>query len=140
MIPDNTEKSIINARYKRKRLIPITIFSAPRFVIFVAGPVSIKAAADPGLKVRFRDIPTETLSFQSGTSTCKILHVGAASADAASAGRAERDHSDAFKAVFLHKCIQDTRFFTPPDGERQKYSDLQNPYWTLLYLLFPLTS
>jgi phosphoenolpyruvate-protein kinase (PTS system EI component) len=35
--------------YSKKRLIPNTIFKAPRFVIFVAGPVIINAAADPTL-------------------------------------------------------------------------------------------
>ncbi len=45
--PDKSEKAITNKRYRRKRRRPSTIFSAPRFVIFVAGPVSIKAVALP---------------------------------------------------------------------------------------------
>ena len=48
-IPVNSENSMIKLRYRRKCLIPITILSAPRFVIFVAGPVSMNAEADPRL-------------------------------------------------------------------------------------------
>ena len=40
-------KRTVKARYSKKRRIPSTIFTAPRFVIFVAGPVIINAAADP---------------------------------------------------------------------------------------------
>ena len=38
-----------NTQYSRKCLIPSTALSAPRFVIFVAGPVIINAAALPRL-------------------------------------------------------------------------------------------
>ena len=42
-------------------------------------------AVDPGLKICFRDVSAEALALQPGSCTCKSLHVGAASADAASA-------------------------------------------------------
>jgi len=48
-IPHRVENSITKRTYKTNRCQPIAIFSAPRLVIFVAGPVSIKAVADPGL-------------------------------------------------------------------------------------------
>ncbi len=40
---------MINTRYKIKFFAYSTIFNAPRFVIFVAGPVTIKAAANTTL-------------------------------------------------------------------------------------------
>lgn len=40
---------MIKARYSKNRFIPNTIFSAPKLVIFVEGPVSIKDAALPTL-------------------------------------------------------------------------------------------
>ena len=46
-MPPAKAKRTVNARYSKKRRIPSTIFTAPRFVIFVAGPVIINAAADP---------------------------------------------------------------------------------------------
>ena len=42
-------KIILYARYSAKFLAPRTIFSAPRLLIFVAGPVNIKEAALPTL-------------------------------------------------------------------------------------------
>ena len=48
-IPVSSENSMIKLRYRRKCRIPITILSAPRFVIFVAGPVRMQGEADPGL-------------------------------------------------------------------------------------------
>lgn len=47
--PVAREKTITKAMYRTNRLSPNTIFRAPRFVIFVAGPVIIKAAALPML-------------------------------------------------------------------------------------------
>ncbi len=46
-MPPAKAKRTVNARYSKKRRIPSTIFIAPRFVIFVVGPVIINAAADP---------------------------------------------------------------------------------------------
>ena len=39
--------NIIKAKYSIKLLAPSTIFNAPKFVIFVAGPVIINAVAEP---------------------------------------------------------------------------------------------
>lgn len=47
--PVAKEKSMINARYSKKRLTPNTIFSAPRLVSLVDGPVSMNAEALPML-------------------------------------------------------------------------------------------
>ena len=49
MIPQMNAYTITNAAYSANLLQPIAIFSAPRFVIFVAGPVIMKAAAEPRL-------------------------------------------------------------------------------------------
>ena len=49
MSPVIRENTITKAIYRTKRFIPSTIFNAPRFVIFVAGPVIINAAALPML-------------------------------------------------------------------------------------------
>ena len=46
-IPVTSENTITKAKYSKNRFIPNTIFRAPRFVIFVAGPVIIKAEALP---------------------------------------------------------------------------------------------
>lgn len=43
------ENAITKARYRRNLMIPNTIFTAPRLVILVEGPVSINAAALPML-------------------------------------------------------------------------------------------
>lgn len=48
-IPVSNENNITKARYKTNRFMPKTILTAPRFVIFVDGPVSINAAALPML-------------------------------------------------------------------------------------------
>lgn len=48
-IPHRKENSITNRIYSANRFHPMTIFRAPRFVIFVAGPVIMKAAALPML-------------------------------------------------------------------------------------------
>lgn len=45
--PDKKAKIIVNKIYSTNRLKPSTIFKAPRFVIFVAGPVIINAHAAP---------------------------------------------------------------------------------------------
>ena len=47
--PVTRENAMTKARYSKNRFIPNTIFSAPRFVILVAGPVIIKADALPML-------------------------------------------------------------------------------------------
>ena len=47
IIPHRNENSMTKRIYRAKRFQPIAIFSAPRFVIFVAGPVIMKAAALP---------------------------------------------------------------------------------------------
>ena len=47
MNPLIIEKIITYIRYKANLLNPRTIFNAPRFVIFVEGPVIIKAVALP---------------------------------------------------------------------------------------------
>lgn len=44
-----SENTITNARYSRNLFTPSTIFSAPKLVIFVAGPVTMKADALPML-------------------------------------------------------------------------------------------
>ena len=49
MIPDMSENTMTNSRYSKNLLNPSTIFRALRFVIFVAGPVSMKDAALPML-------------------------------------------------------------------------------------------
>ena len=48
-MPVRKENNITKPIYSRKFSNPNTIFNAPRFVIFVAGPVIIKAAALPML-------------------------------------------------------------------------------------------
>jgi len=45
-MPQPQEKSSANSRYSKKCRRPSTILSAPRLVILVAGPVTMKAAAD----------------------------------------------------------------------------------------------
>ena len=47
--PVNKEKTIVKTIYRPKYRIPSTILRAPRLVIFVAGPVSMKEAALPTL-------------------------------------------------------------------------------------------
>ena len=47
--PVTSEKAMTNPKYSKKRFIPRTIFNAPRFVIFVDGPVIMNAAALPML-------------------------------------------------------------------------------------------
>ena len=49
IMPAKKENSITNARYKANRFVPMIIFTAPRLVIFVAGPVIINEAALPTL-------------------------------------------------------------------------------------------
>ena len=49
MIPQRKENSITKPIYSKNRFQPTAIFRAPRFVILVAGPVIIKAAALPRL-------------------------------------------------------------------------------------------
>ena len=48
-IPHRKENNITKSIYKTNRPQPIAIFNAPRFVILVAGPVIMKAAALPML-------------------------------------------------------------------------------------------
>ena len=48
-IPAKKENNMTNARYKAKRFGPRMIFTAPKLVIFVAGPVIINEAALPTL-------------------------------------------------------------------------------------------
>ena len=52
--------NIIKAKYSIKLLAPSTIFNAPKFVIFVAGPVIINAVAEPIL--RYKGLGTEICS------------------------------------------------------------------------------
>ena len=52
--PVSRANTIVNDRYKIKRFNPSTIFTAPRLVIFVVGPVIINAEALPRL------IPSES--------------------------------------------------------------------------------
>ena len=47
--PVINENRITNNIYIKKFFTPRAIFKAPRFVIFVAGPVIIKEAAEPAL-------------------------------------------------------------------------------------------
>ena len=47
--PDKSANAMQNRMYRANRFAPSTIFIAPRFVIFVAGPVIINAAALPML-------------------------------------------------------------------------------------------
>lgn len=58
--PVRQAKATVNAMYSRNFFIPRTIFTAPRFVILVAGPVIIKAAALPML------MPSESYCIRSG--------------------------------------------------------------------------
>ena len=51
---------MVNIQYSANRLAPSTIFTAPRLVIFAAGPVIIKAAALPRL------IPSASHAWSSG--------------------------------------------------------------------------
>jgi hypothetical protein len=51
---------IENRRYMAKSLVPRIIFTAPRFVIFVTGPVIINAAPEPML------IPIRSQSMSNG--------------------------------------------------------------------------
>ena len=62
-------------------------------------------AIDPGLQFLFRHASAETLAVQPCAAAREFLHVGAASADAASAGCAEGDHSDSIKVILLDKGI-----------------------------------
>lgn len=48
-MPERKDAVKTNAIYSANLFQPVAIFSAPRFVIFVAGPVIIKAAALPRL-------------------------------------------------------------------------------------------
>lgn len=47
--PAASEKSRTNRRYRKKCPLPRQLFRALRLMIFVAGPVIMKAAALPGL-------------------------------------------------------------------------------------------
>jgi hypothetical protein len=59
--PVNSEKAMVNRKYTIKRFAPVTILTAPRFVILVAGPVIIKADAAPRL------MPELSHSWSNGT-------------------------------------------------------------------------
>ena len=47
--PVSKAKTTVNKRYRINRFKPNTIYTAPKLVIFVAGPVIINAAALPML-------------------------------------------------------------------------------------------
>lgn len=61
------EKATTNTQYKTNRFNPSTIFTAPRLVILVAGPVIMKAAALPKL------IPSESVALEVGQHQAGIV-------------------------------------------------------------------
>ena len=76
---------------------------------------------DPCTEFVLRGSAAESVAVQPGAAAGIVGEVLAALADAASAGCAERDHSDAVEVIGLHEGVHDPGLFSPPDGIADVY-------------------